>query len=188
MRAFVIASGPSVTADDLAFVKRQPGLKIAVNSSIFSAPWADICFSMDNSWWKRYGNDVKRLKCERWSSASNAAQYGPQIVKRKRRDSPIKGGVSGSNSGLQACEFAYLRGADEIILLGVDCKHFEGRAHHHPDHPAPMKNANKPEKWGSDWERVLAKMDAKVINTSPICEVDCFEYADLRAACEHNPD
>ena len=188
MRAFVIASGPSVAADDLAFVKRQSGLKIAVNSSIFSAPWADICFAMDHVWWRTYHNQVKQLKCERWSSSVNCAQYGVQIIRKNRMDAPVKQGVSGNNSGLQACRFAYIRGADEIILLGVDCKHHEGRAHHHPDHPAPMTNATKPGKWGEHWKIVLERMDARVINTSPICELDCFEYADLRAACEHNPD
>ena len=188
MRAFVIASGPSVTPEDLTVVKRQPGLKIAVNSSIFSAPWADICFAMDQGWWKVYHEQVKRLTCERWSSSSNAGQYGVQRVKRNRKNSPIKDGVSGSNSGLQACEFAYLRGADEIILLGVDCKVHEGRAHHHPDHPAPMTNAKNTRNWGSDWACALKRMDARVINTSPICELECFEYADLRTACEHNPD
>jgi len=138
---------------------------------------------MDRNWWQTYHKEVKKLGCEMWSSSPNCAQYGPQVIKKNPKHKPIIDGVSGSNSGLQACELAYLRGADEIILLGVDCKHHEGKAHHHPDHPKPMTNATNSHNWGRDWARAIGMMDAKVINTSSICELDCFEYADLRAIC-----
>ena len=182
-RAFVIASGPSVTAEALELVRAAEGLKIAVNSSIFSAPWADICFAMDNSWWHRYRNEVKALPCERWSSSLNCGKYGVKVVKKNPRNAPLVDGVSGNNSGAQAAEFAYLRGADEIILLGVDCKSHEGRAHHHEDHPKPMSNPVRTDHWSEDWARIVSLLDARIINTSTICDLDCFEYRRIEDIC-----
>jgi len=183
LQAYVLASGPSLTPEQIRRVRDQAGLKIAVNSTIFSAPWSDICFALDHHWWQHYHEQVKALPCERWSSSGNCAPFGVQIVKKNRPDEPLIDGVAGNNSGTQAAEFAYLRGADEIILLGVDCKRHNGKAHHHPDHPEPMTNPTRTQHWAADWARFCRLVDVPVINCSPICELDCFEYRDLRAVC-----
>lgn len=179
-RAFVLASGPSLTAEHLEAVRRQPGLKIAVNSTIFSAPWADICFAADHHWWAMYHQQVKALPCERWSFSQNCAQFGARIVKKNPKRQPLTDGVAAGTSGTAAAEFAYLRGADEIVLLGVDCK-VTDKTHHFGDHPEGLSNPkpNALATFAAEWRDFAAHNDVRLINVSPICELDCFEYMTL---------
>lgn len=179
MRSFVLASGPSLTPEQIERVRTAEGEKIAVNSTIFAAPWADVCFAMDHHWWKQYGEQVKPIGCEMWTSSPNSTQFGPRLVKKNKPDGPLTDGVAGNNSGTVAAELAYLRGADEIVLLGVDCQLVDGKAHHHADHPSPLKNPVRTEHWAESWGRFLKHNDVRVINCSPVCNVEGFEYMTL---------
>lgn len=172
-----MASGPSLTAEQIEWVRNQDGLKIAVNSTIFSAPWADICFAADYHWWKYYHRKVKQLDCERWSFSQNCAEFDVRVVKKNPRNEPLIDGVSAGTSGTAAAEFAYLRGADEIYLLGVDCKTTD-KSHHHGDHPEGLSNPHERAllRFGEDWKNFAAHNDVKLVNLSPICDLDCFEY------------
>jgi len=177
LRAFVLASGPSLTTEQIEWARKQDGLKIAANSTIFSAPWADICFAADHNWWARYHEQVKALGCERWSFSQNCAQFGVRVVKKNHKDKPLIDGVSAGTSGTAAAELAYLRGADEIYLLGVDCK-VTDKSHHHGDHPDGLSNPqpNALRRFGEDWQNFADHNDVRLINLSPICDLECFEY------------
>jgi len=179
LRAFVLASGPS-GGEHLDLIKAATGLKIATNSTIFKAPWAHICFAMDQTWWRQYGHEVKKISCERISSSSMSARYGASLIPRRPKSKPVKDGVSGNNSATCAAELAYIRGAREIILVGVDCTADGKRNHHHDDHPEPLKNRIRTREWLDDWKRFITLNDVRVVNTSPLCEADFFEYADIR--------
>ena len=97
----------------------------------------------------------------------------------------------GQNSGFQALNIAYLRGADPIILLGFDMKRGpKGESHHHGDHPAGLNNPpglNDPN-WGAwrDWfdgaAAQLAAAVRTVINCTPGSALDCFPKMDLEDA------
>lgn len=177
MRAFVLASGPSLTAEQIEWVRVQDGLKVAVNTTIFSAPWADICFAADHTWWKRYHEEVKQFPCERWSFSLNCHPFGVRVVKKNPTSKPLIDGVSAGTSGTAAAELAYLRGADEIYLLGVDCK-VTDKSHHHGDHPRGMSNPqpNALKRFAADWNNFAKHNDVRLVNLSPICDLDCFEY------------
>jgi hypothetical protein len=149
---------------------------IAVNSTIFSAPFADICYAWDKKWWTKYLADVKRLGCRRITAGKGrpGCEEFPRVPQREFSEDAI----GGNNSGHQAVNLAYMLGAKEIIMLGFDCQHTDGEAHHHGDHPKPLGNATNCQNWLPGF-RVLSERlrerGVKVVNCSPRTALDCFE-------------
>ena len=47
-----LASGPSLTTEDVAYVRGRATV-IAVNDAVRLAPWADVLYSNDSTWWLR---------------------------------------------------------------------------------------------------------------------------------------
>jgi hypothetical protein len=187
-RWFVLASGPSLTPEDLTRVWKEWNEErctvIAVNSTIFSAPWADILFALDHHWWKRYGAQVADLPCERLTSSQNSLQFGPDLIPKRPGQFMADGGVVGQNSGQVAVEIARLRGATEIVMLGVDFCHVDGKTHHHGDHPGGLGNADKPHRWLHYFEGLagcLKERGVRAINCSPYYPGEGFERMTLEA-------
>lgn len=146
---FCLASGPSLTAEVVDKV-RGHGRVIAVNSSVFLAPWADAMFFTDNGWFEtgrdpqfggRHGDDT-------WPRRDFVEQFAGHVIcmspvaKRVLRDKVkrIKGcgqptdnpprfpeiGSSvihgGRTSGHTAVSLAIAMGASRIVLLGYDMR------------------------------------------------------------------
>jgi hypothetical protein len=53
-----IASGPSLTAEDVERVRAAGHPVIVTNTTFRLAPWADVLFGMDSKWWKEYHKEV----------------------------------------------------------------------------------------------------------------------------------
>ena len=88
--------------------------------------------------------------------------------------------VSGSNSGYQAINLAYLLGATRIILLGFDMSNHSGLSHFFGDHPDEFAG-------GSDPKRFIAGVNTikpedygiEIINCSRVTELDAFPRMSL---------
>jgi hypothetical protein len=63
--AICIASGPSLTGDDLALCKQSGRTVYAVNDVYKVAPWADVLYAADTDWWD-YHQGVPDFQGERW--------------------------------------------------------------------------------------------------------------------------
>lgn len=170
MTTFVLASGPSLTPEDIETVRLTGSKVIAVNSTIFSAPFADICFGIDVKWWRHYHERVKTLGCRMVSSNGGCKGFGVEII-------PIQGG---ENSGHKAIRLADVEGEKEIVLLGFDCKN--AHMHHHGDHPPPMKKARTAENWIPAFNglaRNMSEAGVRIINCTRDTALDCFERMTL---------
>lgn len=184
---YVLASGPSLTQADIERVRleHEAGRAVvaAVNTTIFSAPWADICYAWDHKWWSRYHAEVKKLGCRMISAASNTKKYGIEIVGREPNCDGMgkNGGLGGNNSGAQCINYAALH-TNEVVVLGFDCTHVEGKAHHHDDHPKPLSNAPNTHKWRQPAVKLaqdLKKRGIRVTNCSPKTALTCFPVMTL---------
>lgn len=90
---------------------------------------------------------------------------------------------SGLNSGHQAIQWAYHKGAARIILIGYDMQHTGGRRHWHEDHPGGMSNAEGIAGWVKGFTslaRELALRGVQVVNCSEETALQCFERGQLR--------
>lgn len=171
----VLASGPSLTLEDIELVERSKIKTIAVNTTWKKARFCDILYAGDLAWWKHNHESID-ISAQRWS-CSSTARHKYQTHYRGSRIKP------GHNSGANAIELAYHLGARKILLLGFDCSVING-THHHGDH---SKTANPNEKRCKGWERQFQMLtslckDATIINCSRFTALDCFPKKDIKTA------
>lgn len=126
MQAVVLASGPSLTDEDVEYVRlaREAGkvdVVLAVsNVGLLKAPWADALCSHDSNWWMAHP-EAMDFKGRKFSARG--------FSKTDAFDGKSVGHVSGVNSGLWTMYIARdVYKADRIILLGFDMHRRDGQA------------------------------------------------------------
>ncbi len=167
---------------------------VVVNSSYVAAPFADILYAGDFSWWVHYERQVKARKWpefagERWTASSNAAKrhqcnwvQGVQGGGLSKNPGSI---ILGGNSGHAALGLAVELGAKRVVLLGYDMQRTGGRSHHHGDHPAPLGNGNSFPTWVRRFGLVAEqapKRGIEIINASRATALTCFQRKSIDEA------
>lgn len=169
MRTVVcIASGPSLTAEDCALVRASGCFAIVVNSSYRLAPWANVLYAGDRQWWNYYGDEVRPMFKDCWTASHDSAQRY-DVRHFEARDF--------ENSGYQAVELAIQHySASQVVLLGYDMQHADGRRHWHADHPEGMENADAVHDWPDRFIELRDKFtDVRIINATRETALTCFE-------------
>jgi hypothetical protein len=184
--AFLLGGGPSLRGFD-AEVLRGRGRVIAINNSFLLAPWADVLYYADRSWWRAHRAAVlaswtggrrvsigtsedgtQRLRCAGVAGLSD----DPSAVKH------------GSNGGYQAINLAYLLGAVRIVLLGYDM-HVDGeRTHWHEGHArqGASGQAKALAMFAGRFPALVEPLRAagvEVINATPGSALQCWPYSPL---------
>lgn len=178
--AVVLASGPSLTADDIERVRQSGLFVVAVNTTWEEAPFCDLLYAGDANWWKHNGDAVKaaELNAERWSCTRiTSVKHGTQFRQAKLGH--------GYNSGANACELLAHLGYSPVIMLGFDCSVKNG-THHHGNH---KKTANPTEVRCQQWKKHFKNLlqlhpQTDFINCSRETAIDCIERAPLSDAIE----
>lgn len=183
MVVIVLASGPSLTAEDIETAKGHT--TIAVNSTIFTAPHADYCCAYDDKWWEEYGDRVKRLPCKPISCSIKSHIFGVDRIPKVSKNKFTGNSAIGSSSGHHAICYAIMLGADTVILLGFDCQHTNGKRHHHEDYPKGFGNADRPERWIKEHETLSAgaeMLGVRITNCTRQTALKCYEQMPLSEA------
>jgi hypothetical protein len=176
----VLASGPSLTPEDIEAVRQANMPTIVTNTTFRSALWADMIIGFDAKFWERYGPEIGRtFSGRRVSMAHSLRIAGCEI--ETTYNVPWFEGVG--NSGACAVAMAVAGRAQRVILLGMDCEIKPGsKAHHHGDHPLGMSNCLSIKKWPGHFQYVagVAKVaGVQVINASRSTSLHCFVRGDL---------
>lgn len=186
---FILASGPSMTRADAEAV-RGNGTVIAINNTILHAPWADVLWSSDVSWWVHHSQnpgpvaDALREFRGRRMVLEGPEWPGVESVPWERgagHSDPIR---CGNNSGHAALSWAVHQGARTVVLLGYDMQHTGGKAHWHDDHPKPLGNfaPGMPELCQKNMRTLAADLErigVRVINCTRETALTCFERRPL---------
>ena len=184
---FILCSGPSQNYADVQSIRKNRDhgdTVIAVNNMIFMAPWADVLYACDKDWWAEYGARVRDFKCRKVYLMDRAKNYGATEIYRCGRTTGLGEKLihTGGNSGYQAINLAYIDGAREIVITGLDCAHTFGRRHCHDDHPEGMDNATPVKTWAERFPTIAEPLKAKgvrVVNCSRYTALTCFERMPL---------
>lgn len=175
---------------------RGRGTVVAINNTIKLAPWADIHYACDAKWWRHYRRDPEFAPILQGFAGERICLRAPGIDAPEGVTALSYGNGeglgrdvlnTGSNSGYQAINLAYLRGARRIVLLGYDMQATGGRNHWHPDHPARMGNfgatmASLCAPKFSPLAQDLHREGVRVINCSRQTALQCFERMPLAEA------
>lgn len=172
---YVMASGPSLTPEDVMLVRRT-GCKVFVTNTTFKmAPWATALVANDRKWWRHYRAEVDRVFTGLLFSGQPVA---PDICNLKHA-----GVNTYRNSGAAAISLAIHAGAKRVICLGLDCAPApDGSKHWHGDHPAGLGNAGSLGLWQDRIAPVAAaasKAGVEVLNASRHTALTCFQRVKL---------
>lgn len=192
----VIASGPSLTADDCQRVMmcRANGVVRVVsvsNAWKLTAKWADVYFAADRRYWSTYFNQMRAAGIfrEEMYTSCVAASALHKINRIRAANQPglgLTGLNTGGNSGYMGINLAYLFGARRIILLGFDmqagpdgAKHFDG------SHPPGLSQCMPFNEWLHRFKKLaddLSKNGVTVLNCTRRTALLDFELARLEDA------
>lgn len=189
--AFIVAGGTSVLGQDLSLLRGRR--VIVVNSSYEAAPFADILFFGDASWWETHRRRETLAAFTGRIVTVSLRAAGRRLLRLRRQVPPPglsrdPGCVVSERTSLQgAINLAVHLGVKRIVLLGADMRRAEdGHSHHHSPHPRPNKPGNRT--WDIQMAQLrlaaepLRELGIEVINTSPISRIDWWPLAEL-AAC-----
>ncbi len=188
--AVILASGPSLTQEQIDAALASGFYTIAVNNTWEKAQAAHVLYAGDFLWFKFNIAKVKAAKFKGaiWTQDSSAAARWPGIKRLRGTNRPGLGKKDvlhiNGNSGVQALNLAYLWGYQRIILLGFDMKLGpKGEKHHHADHPHPMVQAQTFEQWLHQLEEVSRDFDmtdCEVLDATVGGAMKCFPKVDWR--------
>lgn len=173
------------------------------------APWATVCYFADTRWWDWHHNGrvVKVFSWRRFEKTEVRdafAAFAGQKVSIENTGALIpdadvfllhnygwdglsdkpNGLHTGSNSGYQAINIAYLAGAKRIILAGYDLRFPGGRSHAHNGHLIPV-GEDRYHQYAKTYATMLpqlAKAGVEVIQTTLDSAVQCFTNRKLDEA------
>ena len=196
------ASGPSITAEQLDFVKGKAKV-ICINDTYRLAPWCDVVYASDARWWDHHIKNVReKATGQLWTMQEKAAAEHFELfhaaAMRERDLNTEPGWINhGTHGGFQAINLAYQFGASKIILLGYDCKYVhhadcrpdqDGKCRPHDiclrhwfgSHPQGWGDANHITRWLESYRTIHC--DRPIINCSPDSAVDAFPKMSLAEA------
>lgn len=189
--AICIASGPSLTKEDVEFCQGR-GKVYAVKECKDLAPWADVLYAADTDWWERL-NGVPDFAGERWTVSQEAAKkYGINVIDYKPQDKWSNDSswiATGGNSGFQAINLAVLQGASRVILLGYDMGHEHGSPKHWwtGKQERPVRTSNYKD-WIEHFNKAAPLIPVPVINASRRTALNCFVRMSLQDAFVHGAE
>jgi len=185
----VLASGPSLTDEQVDWVTPSSARTIAVNSTVFKLlAEPDITYAGDFLWHKVNVQKVKEKDphADIWTCDRTAAErYQLNWVKGVNALGLGRGPHihTNGNSLAQAVNLAYLFGCRRILLLGADMKLGpKGEKHWHPDHPSPLMQGMCFGDWIYKFNHLavdLKKESCEVINCTPGSALTCFPMSTI---------
>lgn len=187
----IVASGPS--AQEVPIDVAIGGARfMAINTSWRLAPWADILFACDASWWDHAKGCPEFAGIKLTIDKAASARFPDvRLVNCRKPDDRLvvdePGTVGwGGNSGFHCLNLAVQFGCSKIILVGFDMR-IDAGLHWHGRHPERMSNPNRNnvERWRRAVDgaaRVIEPLGVKVINCSPISALRNYQKMTLTEA------
>lgn len=183
----VVASGPSLTDEQITLIEHSVVFTIAVNNNYAKLQHPDVVYACDYLWWKLNHMKAKQNIPRRqlWTQDRAAAeQFQLSHIQWEGKDGLGKRGLRvNGNSGAGAINLAYHFGARRILLVGMDMKPGpNGEKHWHPDHPKPLVQGQQFEEWRKKMGVLAADLKTEgvtVVNCTPGSALTCFPMGDL---------
>ena len=124
------------------------------------------------------------FKGEKWSYSKDAVlQYGLNWAESEEGIGLGKNKIRlGGNSGYQAINLCYLKGAKRIILLGYDMQRTGGKSHHHGDHPGHLSRSSSYGAWVKNFRHLASDLKGQgveVLNATRETALDSFQKVNL---------
>jgi hypothetical protein len=192
-----VASGPTLTAEDLACVRAHDDVPvIAVNDAVRLAPWADVLYSSDRGWWQAYRGipffGIVKVGIGWKVGDASPIPQAPAVhvlthTGAEGLEREPTGLRAGGHSGYAAINLAVHYGARRIILLGYTCGPYGGRSHFFGKHPAGLPESSEANyaAFRRAYTTLLAPLKAagiSIVNATPHSWITVFPCASIGEA------
>ena len=185
-----LGGGPSLTPEDVAYVREKDVRVVAVNDAYRLAPWADVVYASDGAWWHAH-RAVLALPALKYSIEWSGNECLPPGVLKLRASG--HGGIetdpsairTGHNSGAAAINLAVHLGATRILLLGYDLSKTGGRSHWFGDHPPSLRRESPYGRFAEMFHQQLpqlSELGVDVVNCSRHTALTCIPRMPLEEA------
>lgn len=190
--AVCIATGPSLTSDQVEAVRRANVRTIAINdaghpSRTPSATWCDIWYAADQSFWLNYRPESNALKvcaeskCNRRGELFDIVDLFLDLDDAERARAYVPGyALHGGHGGYQCLQLAMSLGATRILLLGYDCQPRGDQTNYFGRKPAHLHKDSPYKAWVQCYDKLVLKEGVKVINCTPGSAIKAYSFADIR--------
>lgn len=183
-----VAGGPSLTPDDVAYCRNRAPV-LVINDAYRLAPWADVLYAADASWWRKH-RGAPSFTGLKYSVQLDAADFPGVQILANTGDQGLEvqpwGLRTGRNSGYQAMNLAVHLGAARIVLLGYDMGHDAGEpSHWFGEHPAPLNRHSPYSTFRAAFETLVAPLQqcgVTVLNATRRTFLTCFPCGSLEEA------
>lgn len=179
--AVCIGGGSSLTRDDVEYCRGKARV-VAVNDAYRLAPWADVLYAADASWWY-WHKGVPSFTGPKYTLDTSARYKGLTILENmglEGLETDPRGLRNGRNGGYQAIGLAYHLGITRILLLGYDMH----GGHWFGDHPGGHHRQPSPFnafiRYFATIARPLEAAGVEVINCTLGSRLACFPKRPLR--------
>lgn len=179
----ILGSGESMSQRIADAVKAAGVSAIAINTTYELAPWADLLFGADASWW--HNNPAALRFAGLKVTASDGCRF-PE-VKRLRNTGPEGFDPdpeclrTGGNGGYAGAHIAAQGGAARILLCGFDMR---GK-HWHAPHKTRNPTLRSFERWAQRFKGLrdaLAAREVELINCTPNSAIKSLRFMALEDA------
>lgn len=204
-RCFLIGGGSSLRDFDFSRLIGK-GRIITINKGFLATPFADICFFMDERFYREwiveggFGSEIvdkfRAFPGLKVFLDIHGRNYWHEVYHirdhpggREGISSSLQEGLyHGGNSGYAALQLAIVLGCNPIYLLGYDMKFGQdGKTHWHEGYPAnkdesPLPGEQTYHGFASNFMNLAPKLKEKgikVINLNPDSGLKCFEFGDI---------
>lgn len=194
-RVVILASGQSLSVEQCEAVHAwrfaggaEMRRVIAINTTFQRAPWADLLWGCDLTWWRQYHKEAAAIFTgQLWTQDQQAVrEFGLHFIESamvpglSRRPGVIH---QGGNSAYMSVNLGVQAGAKRFVLLGVDMH----GTHWHGNHPAGLPNPvpNLFKSWIKQFgvlAKDLEREGIEVINCTPGTALHCFPERALEEA------
>ena len=165
-----------------------------MNDAYLKVPFADVLYFADKKWWEwhKERDEFKAFSGEKATVFTTGHLVDDPEIAMLRNAGTEGFSVdpaeicTGTNSGHQAINIAYLAGAKRIVLVGYDAKQGENRKAHffgaHPDKTeSPYANQIRELRTA---QKFFAEQKVEVLNATPGSAIPYFPMVMLEEACE----
>lgn len=189
--AACIATGPSLTAKQIQFIRDADIATIAINDAGLecrlpvAAPWADILYAADIAWWQFYRPAFRGLRVcgtsEKGGGTAISLGLADLTVLCETGAPTYKPGFAahGGHSGYQALQIAISLGAVRVILIGYDCKPSGNQTNYFGNKPKEIFKESPYAEWVRGFAGLKIPQGVEVINCTPGSAISCFRRAQL---------
>ncbi len=187
MTAVCMATGPSLTREQVAAVKSASVKTIAINDLGLStrdpsASWCHIWYAADWQFWHAYKEQAARSLALKVTADTNAMPHGVvdlflDTKKVEKAKEYAKGyAISGGHSGFQALQVAIFCGATRVCLVGYDCKPKGKDTNYFGRKPEKLHRASSYNLWPQCYQDLKLPAGVEVINCTPDSAINAYQF------------